>query len=476
MKTTRIEAGIVVAFQDGEHKILRDGVIIMRGDTIVHVGSGWEGEVDEVVDAKNKVITPGFITTHLHSAESPLDKSWIEDVGDRQFSYSGLSEMLPARSGAISPGAAEYCARYSMIELLKTGTTTIMEQGHAPRDVLKAAQSAGIRAYIAGSFRSGRWLTSDGRKMTYEWSEDLGAAAYERALSFLEEIEGLDDERLRGFLAPAQVDTITEELLVAAKKVSDDRGLPITLHTSQSVFEFDEIVQRHGKTPVEWLHDIGFLGPRTLLGHGIYLSGFSWVQFKGRDLELLAETGSSVAHSPWVFARRGIAMESFPSYQQAGVNMTLGTDTAPQSMIEAMRWAAVLGKVTSRDTNLATAGDVFNAATINAADFLGRPDLGRIASGAKADLVFWSLDSLFMTPVRDVVKNIVYSATPGEISRVIVNGKTVLEEGVVLGIDEASTIDGLQAYADEMWGQISESDWKGRTADEMSPPTFTDFK
>src|SRR5690606_7733203 len=98
-----------------------------------------------------------------------------------------------------------------------------------------------------------------------------------------------------------------------------------------------------------------FLGPRTLLGHGIYVSGFSWVQFKGRDLERLAETGSSVAHSPWVFARRGIAMESFPFYQQAGVNMTLGTDTAPQSMIEAMRWAAVLGKVTSRDTNLATA-------------------------------------------------------------------------------------------------------------------------
>src|SRR5690606_6004990 len=140
--------------------------------------------------------------------------------------------------GAIGSGAAEYCAQYSMIELLKTGTTTIMEQGHAPRDVLKAAQRTGIRAYIAGSFRSGRWLTNDGRKMEYEWSDDLGAAAYDRAIEFLDDIEGIDDDRLRGFLAPAQIDTLAEDLLLEAKRVSDERALPITLHTSQSVFEF----------------------------------------------------------------------------------------------------------------------------------------------------------------------------------------------------------------------------------------------
>ena len=474
-KTVRIDAGMIVAYQEGEHRILRDGVIILRGNEIIHVGPSWEGQVDEIIDARSEVVTPGFITTHLHAAESPLDKSWIEDVGNRQFSYSGLSEMLPARSGAIGEGAAAVCADYSVSELLRSGTTTIMEQGHAPQAVLEAAQRSGIRAYIAGGFRSGRWLTRDGKKMEYEWSEDLGSSAFERALSFVDEVEALGDDRVKGFLAPSQIDTLTRELLEEAKRVSDERDLPITLHTSQSVFEFDEMVQRHGRTPIEWLHDIGFLGSRTLLGHAIYVSGTSWVQFAGNDLELLRETNTSVAHSPWVFARRGIAMESFPHYAEAGVNMTLGTDTAPQSMIEAMRWAAVLGKVTSRNTNLATARDVFNAATINAADFLGRDDLGRISSGAKADLVFWSLESMFMVPVRDVIKNLVYSATPAEICRVMVDGETVMADGAVRGIDELATMRGLQQHADEMWSRIPESDWAGRSADEMSPQTFADF-
>lgn len=474
-QTIKIEAGMIVAFQNDTHTILRDGVIVVRGGEVVHVGTAWEGEADHTINARNQVVTPGFITTHLHAAESPLDKSWIEDVGNRQFSYSGLSEMLPARSGAIGPDAAQHCARYSVAELLKTGTTTIMEQGHAPEAVLAAAQESGIRAYIAGGFRSGKWLTRDGKKMEYEWSDDLGRGAFERAVGFIETVDALGDPLLRGFLAPSQVDTITEELLLEAKAYSDAQNLPITLHTSQSVFEFDEIVQRHEKTPIEWLADIGFLGERTLLGHAIYISGSSWVQFKGHDLELLAQTNTSVAHSPWVFARRGIAMESFPAYQAAGVNMTLGTDTAPQSMIEAMRWAAVLGKVTSRDTNLATAGDVFNSATVNAANYLGRDDLGRISVGAKADLVFWNLDSLFMAPVRDVMKNIVFSATPADIDRVMVNGETVMHQGKVQGINEPATIAALQEEAEKMWSKISQSDWSGRSADEMSPPTFPDF-
>ena len=473
---TKIHAGIIVAFQDGEHKILQDGVLVLEGENIVHIGSSWDGHVDITIDATNEVITPGFITTHLHAAESPLDKSWIEDVGNRQFSYSGLSEMLPARSGAIPAGAANTCAQFSVIELLKTGTTTIMEQGGAPDAVLDAAQRSGIRAYIAGGFKSGKWLTRDGKKMEYEWFPDHGESMYERAVSFVDKVEDLDDNKLRGFLAPSQVDTITPELLRRAKALSDERNLPITLHTSQSVFEFDEIVQRHERTPIEWLDSEGLLGRNMLLGHAIYISGNSWVQFKGNDLDILSRTGTSVAHSPWVFARRGIAMESFAHYQAAGVNMTLGTDTAPQSMIEAMRLAAVLGKVTARDTNLATAGDVFNAATINAADYLQRADLGRLAPGAKADIVFWSLDSLFMAPVRDVIKNIVYSATPGDITRVMVNGDFVVEDGQVRGLDEPAVTRELQQHAETMWSGIKDHDWAGRTDSEMSPPTFDTFQ
>lgn len=474
-KITQINAGMIVAFQEGEHRILPRGVLVMQGEDIIHIGESWTGTADIVIDAQNEAITPGFITTHLHAAESPLDKSWIEDVGSRLFSYSGLSEMLPARAGGISPAAADICAEFSMVELIKTGTTTIMEQGESADSVLNAAEKTGIRAYIASAFRSGRWLTRNGRKMEYEWFPDEGAALFDRAMSFFETIKSRQDSRLRGFVAPSQIDTITPSLLRRAKDFSDSHDLPITLHASQSVFEFDEMIQRHGMTPIEWLYDQEFLGKNTLLGHAIYISGNSWVQLKGNDLQLLKGSYTSVAHSPWVFARRGIAMESYAAYQEAGINMTLGTDTAPQSMIEAMRLGAVLGKVTARDTNVATARDLFNAATVNAADYLNRQDLGRLCVGAKADLVFWSLESLTMSPVRDLIKNIVYSATPSDISKVIINGSLVLEDNVVKGVDEHSIIKGLQHHAGLMWDAVSAHDWAGRTADEMSPPSFSMF-
>src|SRR5690606_28404792 len=174
-------------------------------------------------------------------------------------------------------------------------------------------------------------------------------------------------------------------------------------------------------------------------------------------------------------ARRGIVMESYPWYLEAGVNMCLGTDTAPQSMIEALRWTAVLGKVTSRDTQKSTARDVFNSATLSGAKMLHRDDLGRISAGAKADLLCWRMDSMFMSPLRDPIKNLVFSATSEELADVMIDGEWVMRDKVVLNIDEAEVSRNLQAAGERMWKNIGPGDWQNRTADELAPPTFADF-
>ena len=90
-------------------------------------------------------------------------------------------------------------------------------------------------------------------------------------------------------------------------------------------------------------------------------------------------------------------------------------------MIEAMRWTAVVSKIVDRRTGVATAADVFNAATLNGAKALGRDDLGRISVGAKADMLLWEGRSMFMTPVRDPIRNIVYSAQAEELNSSIVD-------------------------------------------------------
>jgi cytosine/adenosine deaminase-related metal-dependent hydrolase len=472
----RIDAGMIVAWQDGEHRILRDGCVVVEGNSVVFVGKAYDQPVDETIDARDALLTPGFINTHTHLSESPLDKSMLEDVGSRQFSMSGLAELLPARGAAIDEAGRRAAVDYSMAELIRTGTTTVMEIGPIGAYTADAAERAGIRAYIADGYRSGKWITYDGKKMSYEWDEPAGFAGFRRATDLIERLNGRANDRIRGFLSPSQVDTCTEELLRESADAATSLAVPLALHVSQSVFEFDAIIQRHGLTPVEWLESIGFLNERCILGHVILTAGNSWVQYDGDDLAILARHGASVAHNVWVFARRGIAMESFPRYLDAGVNMCLGTDTAPQSMIEALRWTAVIGKIMRRNTGKATAADVFNAATRNAARMLGRGDLGRIAPGAKADLLRWRTDSMFMAPLRDPIKNLVYSATPDDLHSVMIDGAWVMRDGVVLTVDEAKVASRLQEAGDRMWANVGPGDWANRSADELAPQTFADFR
>jgi cytosine/adenosine deaminase-related metal-dependent hydrolase len=457
---------------EGGHRHLRDGTIVVEGDTIVHVGRGFDGPVDETIDARGRVVTPGFVNVHAHLAGSPLDKSFLEDRGPRQFYLSGLFEFLPARGAAQDEEATRACFDYSLVELLRTGTTTVLEMGPLLEEAAERAAAVGVRLYLGPGIRDGRWYTENGRTVRYAWDEAAGRAALRRAVAFIERHDGAHGGLIRGFLAPLQADTCSEGLLREVRREADRLKVPVQIHVSQSVNEFQEMVARHGKTPIEWLRDSGFLAPDVILGHAIILGGGSWANYAADDLGIIAASGAAVAHAAWVFARRGIAMESFARYLAAGVTMALGTDTAPQSMLEALKFTAVVAKIVERQTEVATAADVFNAATLGGARALGRDDLGRVAPGAKADLLFFDAGGLFMAPLRDPVKNIVYAAQAADLADVMVNGRVVMRDRRVLGADERAVARRLQAAGERMWPRLREGDWAGRDADTLSPPSF----
>jgi cytosine/adenosine deaminase-related metal-dependent hydrolase len=140
-----------------------------------------------------------------------------------------------------------------------------------------------------------------------------------------------------------------------------------------------------------------------------------------------------------------------------------------------MRWAAVVSKIVERETQSTTAAHVFDAATLGGARALGRDDLGRIAPGARADLVLWKGDAWGLTPLRDPVKNIVYNATSGDVDRVWVNGRLVVEGGHVLAADEKTIFAALQAAGERMWPRMRQFDWAGRDADGLSPQTYPEW-
>lgn len=469
---TLIRAGHVIAYDGHRHRYLRDGVVLIEGQRIAHVGRSYDGPADTVIDAPHDVLTPGLISTHAHIAGSPLDRSFIEDRGNPQFYMSGLFEMLPVRGASQDEEGSRACVDFSMPEMLRGGCTTVMEMGGSGEYVAERAPFYGMRCYIAQGYRSGRWVTYDGRRVQWELSEEEGHRGLARALDFISRHQGEHDGLVQGFLSPAQVDTCTESLFVESKRHADALGVPLQTHCSQSTVEFQEMLGRNGVTPIRWLSDIGVLGPNVILGHAIVIAGSSWSNYPAGDIQVMADAGCVVAHAPWVFARRGIAMESFARYQAAGVAMSLGTDTNPQSMTEAMRWASVVSKIVDRQTEIATAADIFSAATLGGARALGREDLGRIAPGALADLVLWRGRSWGMAPLRDPVKNIVFNANAEDVHRVWVNGRSVVEDGRLLAADEPAIFAALQAAGERMWPRMGEFDWANRGADELSPQTF----
>jgi len=473
-----IHAGHVIAFDGRGHRLLRDGTVIVEGDRIVSVGRRQAASAEtggETVDARDAILTPGLISTHAHIGGSPLDRSFIEDRGNPQFFYSGLFELLPVRGAAQDDEATRACVDFSMAELLRGGVTTVMEIGAASEYVAARAADYGLRVYVGLAFRSGRWLTRDGRRVEWEWDEEQGRRGLGQAIELHKRYDGAHGDLVRCFFSPAQVDTCTPDLLRASKLAADERQRPWQVHASQSVVEFNEMLARHGKTPVAWLRDLGVLGPNAILGHAIVVGGSSWTNYPAGDVAIMADAGCSVAHAVWVFARRGVVMESFAGYRRAGVNMSLGTDTNPQSVIEAMRWAAVVSKIVERQTEATTAAHVFDAATLGGARALGRDDLGRIAPGAKADLVLWKGASWCMTPLRDPVKNIVYNATAEDVDRVWVDGRLVVDGGRVRAADERAIFAALQAGGERMWPRMNRFDWAGRSADALSPQTYPEW-
>jgi 5-methylthioadenosine/S-adenosylhomocysteine deaminase len=173
-----------------------------------------------------------------------------------------------------------------------------------------------------------------------------------------------------------------------------------------------------------------------------------------------------------VFTRNAVAMESFGRNIRLGVNMTVGTDNYPQDIVNEMRWASMLSKVVDFDRTSASSAEVFDAVTLNASKALGRNDLGRLQPGAKPDIVVMDLQTTRIAPVYDPIKSLVNAATSDNVEKVYCDGKLLVDEGRVLGVDEGKLLEEVQKIADAEWKKISQWDYAGRELSEYAPLSY----
>jgi cytosine/adenosine deaminase-related metal-dependent hydrolase len=487
---TRVKGGWVVGHDNGRHTLIRNGEVVYENDTIVFVGRDFPGEVGAEIDAKGLLIAPGFIDTHVHAGYQ-AQKRMIVDVGRPDYFGQPFLEFDVPRDGATVGGdprffseedkklqAGDPWATFTAVELIRNGVTTFVEMGaptHMQEALAKAVERIGMRAYLGAGYDQGGWVGgTDGRLMRLR-DDVLGAKVFADSVAFSQRIDGAAGGRLRAILAPKRAETCSVDMLRETAHIARDHKFPVCIHAAYSVIEFYDIVREHQKTPIQLLDEVGLLdlGPLLNIGHGNFVAEYRRLAYSGgKDIELMGTHGSTISHCSCNLVRRARFLDTWSKYRKAGVNVALGSDTYPRDMIMQMRTASYFAKVLEHNIGAASASEVFDAATLAGARSLDRSDLGRLAPGAKADIILIDQRSLRHGPVRDPIHSLVECGIGDDVKTVIVGGRVCMRERVIEGIDDAALLRAAQSLGERTWSNWHTWDTHGLTAEQRCPMSY----
>jgi cytosine/adenosine deaminase-related metal-dependent hydrolase len=447
--TLKVHGARFVLTLDPQRRIIADGSILVEGQRITRVGKASELEdvpAGRVIDASEKVVTPGFCNGHIHISYAHATRGIFPD--DLGPDYLPNVFRLQA---AMTDEDEYYTSLLAITELLKYGTTCFLDPGSTKH------LDAAIRAYDESGCRIivGRQVTDLPNTLNLPvYSTDEAVHLMEETI---QEYDGRLDGRINAWAMPFSADYCTRELLVAAKDLADRHGTGVTLHHNTEPaaartggMDPEQSIREHGGLPTECLEEIGFLGPDTLLSH---LRGIS----EG-ELDCLVRTGARAVVCPTAAVKGGTGTTGtglLPEMLQKGICVGLGTDAGNNSnLIETMRsmyLAAVLYKNARQDTSMVPAEAALEMATIQGARALGLDhDIGSIEAGKKADLVLFDTMRPEWRTIFNPVNTLVYGADGRSVHSVIVDGRVVVENYTPVFVDERGLIHRVQEIGESM--------------------------
>ena len=389
--------------------MLLAGRRVAKGDLLI--ADGKIAAVAERDCEPDRLVMPGLINMHTHAYMTCL-RNYADDIPFAEW----LFDRIDPAEAQITPEKAYASNLVAFAEMFLSGTTTYVDmhmfRGMSP----KAAEAAGIRAYIGRGLVGGD-LYKD------------GLSRFEEALSEKEEYES---DTIKFTLAPHAIYTCSPKFYEQVSEEAEKRGLLKQTHLSESRTELSDCLKQYGKSPVEIMAETGFLEGGAILAH--------CVQMQGRDIALIKGSGSTVVTNPASNAKLGNGFAPVTGFVKAGVNLCLGTDgpasNNTQNMFREMSLLSLIHKGITEDPTALSAQEVLAAVTVNAAKALKMEGkLGIIKEGALADLIFIDLLSPSLFPQNNIVSSLCYSASGSEVSDVIINGKFVMKDRKLLTID-----------------------------------------
>jgi 5-methylthioadenosine/S-adenosylhomocysteine deaminase len=439
----------VVITQNADGDIHYDGAVAIDGGDIVAVGP-----TEEISDrylgrrtlkARNRAVMPGLVDTHHHFLQNFLKGSrddlaledWISQVSSPRI-VAAVQDYLDGRYGL-----QRHATRLGCVEALRSGVTCILNMEWAtPPEIVDVYEEMGIRAVHALTLTDVDQWQESGMLLPIDEALDLADRLLQRCRT----------SRLVSFCyGLACPNSCSRELFERVRQRADEDGSSIHVHIAETEFEWHNIRSLYDNTPVGYLHDIGLLGPDVLGAHCIWLSD--------ADIQLLQETGTAVSHNPECNMKVADGIAPVAKMLQAGVNVSLGTDSCAvndnMDMFEAMRVAAFLQKVTTMDPAVLPAAQAFAMGTIGGARALGMADqIGSLEPGKRADLILVDLSQPHMRPINSILNNLVYAASAAsDVETVIVDGKVVVEDRQLLCCDEQAVIAEAEAFAVERFSR-----------------------
>lgn len=431
----------------GRPELLQNRWIHIKGNRIEAIVEDGPAPGVETIEIDQSLVIPGLINIHSHVLNGAMFRGIPDDARFAAPWMSRLIYQLLMPMGAIaiatlSKDEIRALVRLGVLDVLKGGTTTLVDNFSTKMEVFfEVAEEMGIRAYGAPSASSAGItdIGPDGLPV-YELSE-TGTSGVDEMAALVRKYNR-EGARVRAFLGPHAADTCTPAFLHAVRDAAKELDCLITIHLSQTPEEVALIQKRYGKRPVEYLNDLGVLGPDVIAAHCVHVTE--------SDLQILKQTDTGVANNTVSFAREG-TLVPFWRTQGRGIRTAIGTDSHGMNMISEMRTAGWYSKLFDQCGYIANAYDLVNGATTTAASLLRRPDLGRLEAGATADMLVFDLEQPHLQPVWDPLKNLIWKGTHADIAASIVDGRVLMRDGKCPHLDEGRIMREASAAAQKVW-------------------------
>jgi 5-methylthioadenosine/S-adenosylhomocysteine deaminase len=419
-----IVSGGIVVTEDGARRILNPGAVAIDGADIVDVDApaaiAARYTAAESLDARDQIVLPGLVNTHTH-APMVMYRGLADDLALMDWLQKYI---FPAEAKTVSPEMVRVGTRLAALEMIESGTTAYADMYYFEEEIAKATRDAGLRGVLGQTII--QFPVADAK---------TPAEGLKRAEAFIKAFRG--DGLIVPAVAPHSMYTLDAAALKASAELARRYDVPVLIHLAETEDEVKIAREQHRMTPAGYLESIGFWGPRTVAAHGVWVTD--------EDIQLLRRRAVAVSHNPESNMKLASGTAPATKYLAAGVTLGLGTDGAASNndldMFEAMRQAALLAKLATRDPTALPAQTALDLATIGGAKSLGLESrVGSLERGKRADLIAVSVASARQTPLYDPVSHLVYATRGDDVRTTIVNGKVLMMNRQVRTLNRAAVI------------------------------------